>query len=69
MTTVLHMTTTQLLTTAEVAEILGCSPRTVARMADNGELEAAHKHNGLRGAYLFEKAAVDVVARRKTNAA
>ena len=43
----------QLLTTAEVAEILGKSTATVKRMALAGELPHALKLPGDTGAYLF----------------
>lgn len=47
-----------LLTTAEVAEILGRQPRQVARYAVRGELPYAYRHPGLRGAFLFDESVV-----------
>ena len=47
------------LTTAEVADRLGCDTRTVARHVERGNLTPAMKLPGLRGAYLFDPAEVD----------
>lgn len=56
-----------LLTTAQVARILGVSVATVNRWADSGELPTAFKAPGLRGARLFHT--TEVEARRTTQAA
>lgn len=45
---------TDLLTTAEVAELLGKRVRTVQRMVAKGQLIAAQKLPGPTGAYLFD---------------
>ena len=52
---VLRMTHDTLVTTAEVAEILGKSARTVQRMADAGTLPVAQRLPGIHGAILFRR--------------
>lgn len=54
-----------LLSTAEAAKRLRVHIRTVARMAHTGELEAAAKAPGVRGAYLFDPDAVDALAAER----
>lgn len=44
-----------LLTTAEVAALLGVSVATVNRRADKGELPVAFQAHGLRGARYFRR--------------
>lgn len=56
---------TRLLTTTETARKLGKSARTVARLAESGELPHVHKLPGIRGAYLFDPAIVDLFARQQ----
>jgi excisionase family DNA binding protein len=51
-----------LVNVAEAAKILGYSRRTIARMAADGRLTAAHKLPGLRGDYLFQRADVERLA-------
>lgn len=55
------MSNASFLTTAEVASVLGVSPRQVSRLVPN-VLEPAAKAPGPRGAYLFDRA--DVVRER-----
>lgn len=55
----------ELLTTADVAKRLRVHVRTVVRMVHGGELEAAVKAPGVRGAYLFDPAAVDALAAER----
>lgn len=50
-----------LLTTAEVAEILGKSVPTVNRWAVEGKLTPARKLPGLRGPHLFYRADVEAL--------
>ncbi len=50
---------TDLLTTAEAAELTGWSVPTINRWADDGTLPTAHKLPGIRGARLFLRADVD----------
>ena len=50
--------TRRLLSTAQVADLLGRSIRTVQRMAESGEIRA-EKMPGLTGGYVFDAAAVD----------
>lgn len=49
------------ITSAEAAEQLGVSVRTVHRMVSAGELTPTIKLRGLRGAYLFD---ADQIARK-----
>ena len=51
-----------LLSTAEAAERVGVSVRTLNRMADDGRITPAAKAPGLRGGYLYEPAEVERVA-------
>ena len=53
------MTETDLITSAQAAVILNCTPRTIARMAEDGRLEPALKFPGWRGGYLFARAEVE----------
>jgi excisionase family DNA binding protein len=50
-----------LMTAAQTAKKLGCSPRTVARMAEDGRITPAMKLPGETGAYLFDLAEVERV--------
>lgn len=59
-------TATDLLTTFEVAELLGKRPRTVQRLAADGEIPAT-KLPGPNGAYLFTRDAVDEYAARASD--
>lgn len=47
--------TKQLLTSTQVAALLGKSSRTITRMADAGTLPTAGKLPGPNGAYLFDR--------------
>lgn len=53
---------TQPLTTAEAAERLGTSTRSIHRMVEDGRLEPAFKAPGVRGAMFFNPADVDELA-------
>ena len=58
-----------LLTTAETAALLNVSTRTVARRAalppsDPRHLPYVRKLEGIRGGYLFKRAAIDLIAGR-----
>lgn len=57
------MTEPELLTTAQAAVRLRCSPRTVTRMAEDGRLTPAMKLPGETGAYLFEPAEIERAER------
>ena len=57
-----RMTETDLITSAQAAVILRCTPRTIARMAEDGRLEPALKFPGWRGGYLFTRAEVERAA-------
>lgn len=57
-----------LLTTAEVAEILGCSVATVKRRALVGDIPYAQKLPGETGAYLFDRVTIErLVAERRAS--
>jgi excisionase family DNA binding protein len=61
----------ELINAAEAAELLGCSKRTIARMAGDGRLTPALKLPGLRGDYLFQRTYIERLAttrRRKQEA-
>ncbi|WP_130864622.1 helix-turn-helix domain-containing protein [Acidipropionibacterium timonense] len=47
------MPTTTLMSSSEVARVLGCTPRTVSRLVAADVLTPAAKGPGLRGAFLF----------------
>lgn len=49
----------QLLSSPQVAEILGVSVRTVQRLAESGDLEAV-KLSGQTGAYVFDPVKVEL---------
>lgn len=49
----------KLLTSTEAGRILGCSARTVQRMADAGTLPCVQKLPGPNGAYLFSLDAIE----------
>jgi len=53
--------TTDLLSTAEVADLLGASVATVNRWAASGKLPVAHALPGIRGARLFARSDVLVI--------
>lgn len=57
-----------LITTAEVAEILGKSVPTVNRWAAEGRLQPAQKLPGQRGAYLFRRADVEALMDTEASA-
>lgn len=54
-----HMTESEPITTAQAADILGCSRRTIARMVAAGRLTPVLKFPGWRGGYLFTPAEVE----------
>jgi len=54
--------------TTYVMETLGVSRDTVVRMVARGALKAAHKMDGPNGAYLFERADIERLAREKAEA-
>jgi excisionase family DNA binding protein len=55
-----------LLTTAEAAALLGCSTRTIARLAASGELPHVRKLAGVRGGYLFDQGTVELFGRQRS---
>lgn len=54
-----------LVTSGEVARVLGISRRTVAYMVSRGELEPAEKLDGPNGAFLFTREAVEALAAER----
>lgn len=67
MTKVAHMPDDPM-TTAQAAERLRCSVKTIHRMVEDGRLIASLKLPGETGAYLFEAAEVERVAAEKASA-
>lgn len=53
------------MTTADVAQALGVSVRTVARYVERGTLAPSLRLPGLRGAHLFDPADVERLARER----
>ena len=51
----------ELITTTEAANLLGKSSRSVQRMVDSGALVPVRRLAGPNGAYLFNRADVDVL--------
>ena len=51
----------ELLTSVQVAILLGKSARTVHRMAEAGTLPVAHKLPGPNGAFLFRREDIDAL--------
>lgn len=54
---------------SEVGVILRKSPRTVARLAESGEIPYVRKLPGPNGAYLFKRSDVEKLAAERTEAA
>ena len=52
----------ELMTTAELSESLGVSPRQIARLVSDGKINPSRQLPGLRGAFLFDASADDVAA-------
>ena len=58
------MKTSRYLSTADASRVLGVTPSAVRLMVQRGELPVAAMTEG--GIHLFERAAVDALARRRT---
>ena len=54
----------RMISTGEAAQMLHEDPRTVQRKAKSGEYEA-EKMPGLKGAYIFERAYVQRLAKKR----
>jgi hypothetical protein len=54
-----------LMTSPEVAVLLGCSIRTVHRLVTSSQLIPAQKLPGPNGAFLFSPASVEMYRRQK----
>lgn len=55
-----------LVTTAEAADLLGVSIKTVLRIAERGELPVAVRVPGLRGPRMYRLADVQALAERRS---
>jgi len=58
------MSTPDLIPTSEAARMLNESVRQVNRRVERGELEAASKLPGLRGARLFERTVIEALTAK-----
>lgn len=58
--------TDELLTTAQVAEVLGVSIKTVLRIAERGDLPVAVRMPGLRGPRMYRLADVQALVDRRS---
>lgn len=72
-TTIVIMSTTKesnpnLLTTREVAEMVGRNEATITRWVASGKLSPMHKGEGIRGAFLFRRNDVHRLLSRRTRA-
>jgi hypothetical protein len=56
---------TDLLTSAEAAEVLDITPRSVIRLAAKGDLPAAYRVPGVGGDYLFNSEVVELIAQQR----
>lgn len=54
---------------AEASELTGLDRRTIHRKVDRGELKAAVKLPGLRGAYLFRRSDIEQIAAAREGSA
>lgn len=57
--------TPDLVSTSQVAEVLGVGASTVSRMVTAGRLEPAYRAPGIRGAFFFRRADVDALVREE----
>lgn len=58
----------ELIISSQVGVILGKSPRTIARLAESGEIDYASKLPGPNGAYLFRRADIEKLAAERAEA-
>lgn len=56
------------MTTAEVADLLGYTPRHVARLAASGDLPAVHLPGGRSGVYAYDRAEIEALAAARKEA-
>lgn len=56
------------MTTAEVAELLGYTPRHVARLAAAGELPATNLPGGRSGVYVYDREHIEALAAVRNEA-
>jgi len=59
----------ELITTAEVAQLLGITIAWTNKQAAKGRLPVAHKLPGLTGAYLFQRDEIEALASQRQSAA
>ena len=57
--------TANLLTSAQVAAEVGCNVKTITRKATQGLIPYTQKLDGLRGAYLFDRAIIETLKAEK----
>ena len=55
----------ELIISSQVGLILGKSPRTIARLAEQGEIPYASKLPGPNGAYLFRRGDIEALAAKR----
>lgn len=55
----------ELIISSQVGVILGKSPRTIARLAEQGEIPYASKLLGPNGAYLFRRSDIEAMAAQR----
>lgn len=55
----------KLITTAEVAQVLGVSVKTVNQWASQGRLTVAQKLPGVRGANLYRRSYIEALANKR----
>lgn len=58
----------EMLVSSQVGAMLGKSPRTVARLAEQGEIPYASKLPGPNGAYLFRRGDIEALAAERAKA-
>lgn len=56
-----------LMTTAEVADAFGRDRSVILKRVRAGELTPTHKLDGLRGAYLFDRSAIEALVAVERN--
>lgn len=56
------------MTTAQVADVLGYTPRHVARLAAAGELPATNLPGGRSGVYVYDREQIEALAAARKEA-
>lgn len=55
----------EMIVSSQVGVIMGKSPRTIARLAEQGEIPYASKLPGPNGAYLFRRSEIEELAAKR----